>query len=182
VVRLPVPLIRPVKRPKTGVYSLRKRVPDDLRERVGKREEKRSLKTKDAAEAKLSLLQALSELEMRWANLREGPRSLSEREAHEIAQEQLVDDWARERNPSKKTLYEWLRVIKELQHYLGHDDAARIASTYLNGWKSKLLNEGRPPKTIRSAKIAPVRAILQLGVDNDRYLPMPRRGSHSMQR
>jgi len=35
-------------------------VPDDLRERVGKREEKRSLKTKDAAEAKPSFLQALS--------------------------------------------------------------------------------------------------------------------------
>jgi integrase len=85
-----------------------------------------------------------------------------------VGLDQLVDDWARERSPSKKTLYEWRRVIKELQQYLGHDDAARIASTDLNGWKSKLLNEGRRPKTIRDAKIAPVRAILQWGVDNDR--------------
>lgn len=300
---MPVPMTRPWKHPKTGVYWLRKRVPDDLRGLVGKREEKRSLKTKDAAEAKRSLLQALSELEMRWENLREGLRCLSEREAHEIAQavydwwietyrdnpsdqvhwatetgaelwvsarpieasqplgetvasnvleqlkrdplekwcmaqadelltarglvvddggrmklaravsvamqraslalermargedlapgspvlhlsanhavsratktnyvglDQLFDDWARERGPSKKTLYEWQRVIKELKQYLGHDDAARIASTDLNSWKSKLLHEGRRPKTIRDAKIAPVRAILQWGVDNDR--------------
>jgi hypothetical protein len=82
---------RPWKHPKAGVYWLRKRVPDDLRHLVGKREEKRSLKTKDAAEAKRCLLQALSELELRWANLREGPRSLSERAAREIAQ--AVYDW-----------------------------------------------------------------------------------------
>ena len=66
------------------MFWLRKRVPDDLRDRVGKREEKRSLKTKDAAEAKRLLLRALSELELRWANLRE-------REAHDTAQ--AVYDW-----------------------------------------------------------------------------------------
>ena len=33
---------RPWKHPKTGVYWLRKRVPDDLRAAVGKREEKRN--------------------------------------------------------------------------------------------------------------------------------------------
>jgi len=38
-------------------------VPYDLCGRLARREEKRSLKTKDAAEAKRSLLQALSALE-----------------------------------------------------------------------------------------------------------------------
>src|SRR5271166_1397403 len=76
---------RPWKHPKTGVYWLRKRVPDDLRTRVGKREEKRSLKTRDPAEAKRQLVQALAELETRWANLRAGPRTLTEREAHDLA-------------------------------------------------------------------------------------------------
>ena len=43
---------RPWKHLKSGVYWLRKRVPDDLRKLVGKREEKRSLLTRDASEAK----------------------------------------------------------------------------------------------------------------------------------
>jgi hypothetical protein len=41
---------RPWKHPKTGIYWLRKGVPDDLREAVGKREEKFSLKTRDPLE------------------------------------------------------------------------------------------------------------------------------------
>lgn len=45
-------MARPWKHPKTGVYWLRKRVPDDLRAGIGKREEKLTLKTRDPAEAK----------------------------------------------------------------------------------------------------------------------------------
>jgi len=47
-----LPMARPWKHPKTGVYWLRKRVPDDLRTIVGLAEYKRTLKTKDPAEAK----------------------------------------------------------------------------------------------------------------------------------
>ena len=296
---MPVPMTRPWKHPKTGMYWLRKRVPDDLRGLVGKREEKRSLKTKSAPEAKVRLSQALLDLEQQWMNLRRGPVALTEADAHALAAsvydrwiaihadnpgeqrvwnteigvsgvwdppppvhmiplhlmqayeraeglqkrcfetadellangglttdepgrrrlaravsaamqrasltlermalgegletsrglhspptavprgkrpiranpaslDQLVDDWAKERDPAKKTLYEWRRIIRELKVYLGHGDAARIASTDLNRWKAELLNQGLRPKTIRDAKIAPVRAILQWGVDNDR--------------
>ena len=38
---------RPWKHPKTGVYWLRKRVPDSLAGGFGKREEKLSLKTRE---------------------------------------------------------------------------------------------------------------------------------------
>lgn len=41
------------QRPKTGAYSYRRRVPDDLRKQVGKQEWKKSLKTKDRADAML---------------------------------------------------------------------------------------------------------------------------------
>jgi hypothetical protein len=58
-------MARPWKHPKTGIYWLRKRVPDDLRPILGKREEKASLGTRDAAEAKRLHAQALSELEQR---------------------------------------------------------------------------------------------------------------------
>ncbi len=49
---MPLAMARPWKHPKTGIFWLRKRVPDDLRPLVGKREEKRSLHTRDPAEAK----------------------------------------------------------------------------------------------------------------------------------
>ncbi|TWB88468.1 hypothetical protein FBZ93_118148 [Bradyrhizobium macuxiense] len=82
---MPLAMSRPWKHPKTGIYQLRKVVPDDLRKLVGKREEKLSLQTRDPAEAKVRHAKALAELEARWANLRTGPKSLTEREAHELA-------------------------------------------------------------------------------------------------
>jgi integrase len=82
---MPLMMSRPWKHPKTGVYCLRRAVPQDLRSLVGKREEKRSLGTRDPAEAKRLHAKALAELEARWANLRAGPKQLSEREAHQLA-------------------------------------------------------------------------------------------------
>jgi hypothetical protein len=97
---------RPWKHPKTGVYWLRKRVPLDLRARVGKREEKRSLKTRDPAEAKRRHLQALSDLEVQWANLRAGPCTLTEREAHDLATV-VHDHWLEihRDNPSEQNVW-----------------------------------------------------------------------------
>ena len=57
----------------------------NLRALVGKREEKRSLGTRDPAEAKVRHAQLITELDAQWQNLRAGPRALSEREASEIA-------------------------------------------------------------------------------------------------
>ncbi len=85
-------MARPWKHPKTGIYWLRKRVPDDLQKLVGKREVKHSLGTRDPAEAKRKHLAALAAVEERWANLKIGPRRLTEREAHELAQAQH-DEW-----------------------------------------------------------------------------------------
>jgi integrase len=85
-------MTRPWKHPKTGVYWLRRGVPEDLRALVGKREEKRSLGTKDPVEAKRLHAIALAELDKRWASLRAGPCSLTERQAHEMAAV-LHDRW-----------------------------------------------------------------------------------------
>ncbi|MDR3475926.1 MAG: hypothetical protein P4M09_30140 [Devosia sp.] len=79
-------MARPWKHPKTGIYWLRRRVPDRLREVVGKLEIKKSLETKDPAEAKRLHAAALVELDETWAGLTLGVRSLSEREAWEVAQ------------------------------------------------------------------------------------------------
>ncbi|RZK97010.1 MAG: hypothetical protein EOO66_04535, partial [Methylobacterium sp.] len=76
---------RPWKHPKTGMYWVRRRVPTHLVERVGKREEKRSLATKDPAEAKRLFTQANAEIEARWANLERGEVKLSALEALNLA-------------------------------------------------------------------------------------------------
>ena len=78
-------MARPWKHPKTGVYWLRRRVPDDLRALVGKVEEKRSLRTKDPAEARTRHAEAIAELEVQWAFLRLGPLKMTELDGHKLA-------------------------------------------------------------------------------------------------
>ncbi len=85
-------MARPTKHPKTGVYYLRRRVPDALRPIVGKLEELQSLGTKDPIEAKIRHAEASAALEKKWTNLRTGKRTLTEREAHELVSP--VYDWA----------------------------------------------------------------------------------------
>ena len=301
---MPLAMSRPWKHPKTGIYQLRKVVPDDLRKLIGKREEKLSLQTRDPAEAKVRHAKALAELEARWANLRTGPKSLTEREAHELAIvahdrwleqhrdnpsqqafwdielgerafapskrltsaeldrlfdlttiavddtatkifqleewclqaaddclsqrgfvvddqsrrtlaravaaavqrasvtlsrmakgefiastlfspagmtplspvpvppqravsfQDLLDGWKAERRPVAKTVYEWSRVIRELEKYLGHSDAHRVTGDNLVEWKRSMVAAGLRGKTIQGSKLSPVRAILQWGVQN----------------
>jgi hypothetical protein len=109
-------MARPWKHPRTGMYWLRRAVPADLRPLVGKREEKRTLGTRDPEEAKRKHVEALAELESRWAALRAGglapasvagtPRSLTEVEAQELAA-WMFDHWIRRHrdNPSEQRFW-----------------------------------------------------------------------------
>jgi integrase len=80
--------------------------------------------------------------------------------------ETLVAGWATERRPMPKTVYEYKRVMRVLTGFLGHDDARRVSAKDLVAWKAKMIEAGLHPKTIRGAKLGPVRAILQWAVDN----------------
>jgi len=106
VVHMPLPMTRPFKHPKTGIYWLRKRVPAHLQELVGKVEEKLSLKTREPGEAKKRHAVALAALEQRWENLAAGPRRLTEREAHDLARP-LAVEWLAlyEANPSQQDFW-----------------------------------------------------------------------------
>jgi hypothetical protein len=103
---MPLAMSRPWKHPNSGVYWLRKGVPEDLRSIVGKREEKRSLHTRDPIEAKRRHAEALAEIELRWANLRAGPKALTEIEAHQMAAT-VHDRWLQQYqdNPSDQTTW-----------------------------------------------------------------------------
>ncbi|WP_322989928.1 DUF6538 domain-containing protein, partial [Hoeflea sp.] len=78
---------RPTRHPDTGIYQLRKRVPQHLIQLVGKREEKQNLKTRDPHEAKIVHAQMLAEIEARWRQLSEGVISLSHKQAVAMAGE-----------------------------------------------------------------------------------------------
>jgi len=80
-------MTRPWKHPDSGYYWFRKRVPDDLREALGKREERFSLGTREPNEAKRLHAQKLAEVEERWANLRAGQRPLSPDDIARLAAE-----------------------------------------------------------------------------------------------
>lgn len=97
---------RPHLHPRSRVYWLRKRVPADLVAVVGRREITLSLGTRDPEEAKRRNAQELIKLEERWAGLRAGPRTLTEREAHEAAVE-IYDRWLTEYHdfPSRQTFW-----------------------------------------------------------------------------
>jgi hypothetical protein len=78
---------RPRLNPKTKIYEYRRRVPDDLRERLGKREEKKLLGTRDPDRARM--LHALHhvKVEERWRLLREGERTLTSVQCEALAGE-----------------------------------------------------------------------------------------------
>jgi hypothetical protein len=80
-------MTRPSKHPKSGIYWFRKRVPDDLRNLIEKREERFSLGTRDPSEAKRLHALKLAEVEERWSNLRAGQRPLSPDDIARLASE-----------------------------------------------------------------------------------------------
>jgi site-specific recombinase XerC len=53
-----------------------------------------------------------------------------------------------------------------LEAYLGHSDVQRLTGENLIDWKRSMVEAGLRPKTIQDAKLAPLRAILQWGVQN----------------
>jgi integrase len=78
----------------------------------------------------------------------------------------LLDRWVAERKPAEKTRYEWTRVFNEFRRHVQHDDACLVTREDVVSWKNSLVDAGGSTKTIRDAKLAPLRAIFQVAVDN----------------
>ncbi|WP_432419891.1 DUF6538 domain-containing protein [Methylobacterium mesophilicum] len=67
-----LPLSRPWRPPKSGVYWYRCRVPKDLKPLLRRSEVKESLGTKDPLLARVRFLRKVCEVEDSWSNLRGG--------------------------------------------------------------------------------------------------------------
>lgn len=91
-----VQMISPWKHPRTGIYYLYKELPPHLRAEMGKRQVRRSLKTRDPAEAKRLFVQAHAELEREMAAAEQ--RIAEQRKSDEISSaraEAVVDAFIR---------------------------------------------------------------------------------------
>jgi len=148
----------PWKHPKTGMYWVRRRVPTHLVERVGKREEKRSLGTKDPAEAKRLFTQVNAEIEARWANLERGEVKLGAREALNLARPFYDGMLAEFRDqPSLQTRWDvevgatCFSPMRPPAKDALAIDVADVRRTIMEGWcldfASKRLGEGGLPKS-----------------------------------
>lgn len=71
---------RPWKHPDSGVFYLRRAVPDALKPVLGKTMEKVSLGTRDPAEARVRHAEMLADLELRWLALKKGTVKLSHKQ------------------------------------------------------------------------------------------------------
>jgi integrase len=91
----------------------------------------------------------------------------------QVTLDSLLDGWVAEKRPTDKTIYSWKKVLEHLGKFVGHNDAARLMRDDLLGWKAALLEAGLRTKTIRDSKIAPLRAVLQRGVENRKIAENP---------
>ncbi|MBX9647680.1 MAG: site-specific integrase [Xanthobacteraceae bacterium] len=133
----------PQKHPESGFYWFRKRVPEDLRAIIGKREERFSLQTRDPVEAKRLHALKLVEIDERWSNLRRGQRKLS---SDEIAQEAraIGDQIRRQLSADPHQPLAWdIEVGAQLWHENGRGTYYSDISQPLNpGERAKLDQQG----------------------------------------
>lgn len=121
---------RPFKHPKTGVYLFRKAVPKDLRPILGKVEEKRSLGTKDPAEARRRHAEVAAEVEKVWQGLRRGAQRLTMKQIAALAGE-VYTDWVNALADEPGEPQIWFHVLR-LQR------EAREAGKLMEWWRESV--------------------------------------------
>lgn len=143
-------MARPFKHPKTGVYWFRRAVPKDLREVLGKREEVRTLRTKDPTEARTLHAIIAAEVEKHWKALRSPAEALTQKQVIALAGVfylELTTELSDE--PGSPTVWEhWLRIERQardagkLEQWLGPEVDKLLARHGLNidaGSRGRLL-------------------------------------------
>jgi hypothetical protein len=157
-----VQMITPWKHPQTGIYYLYKEIPPHLRAEMGRRQVRRSLRTRDPAEAKRLFVQAHAELE----------REMAEAEAR-MAARASADEISPER--AAATVDRWLREVKPAQAY------ARWPSLATTWWLEDTADRifglggiGAPPPAEDEDRDERMRALRNLPLTGDRWLDLVR--------
>jgi integrase len=87
---------------------------------------------------------------------------------------ELIDDWALERDPKRKTRDEFESKVSKLIAHLGHDDAAQVKDTDLIAWKQGLLVAGASHKTIENYLMA-IKTLFNFAKKNKKITMNPAR-------
>ena len=160
---------RPFKKPETGVYYLRRIVPEDIRAIIGKTEVRRSLKTKDPRTAARRFPEAAREVDKEWEELRREPEStaLASLNPQDLIEDAMgmdgilderdaPEDW----EPTPKALRKAIRARTGVSVALGAAEAvlkradpqsaSKALSGLLAGWWREAQATGRKPSTYES--------------------------------
>ena len=86
---------------------------------------------------------------------------------------ELFDAWALESKPTSQTLSGYRFNIGQFVESVGHADARRYTRTDVLRWKDGMVGAGIPAKTIDSAKLASLKAVLNHAVENERIPTNP---------
>jgi integrase len=86
----------------------------------------------------------------------------------EVAFNELLQGWQKEKRPSQKTVYTWARTVEAFTTFLGHQDASAARAEDIIAWKNGMIAAGLAPKTVQFGKLAAIRTLLQWGLDNRR--------------
>jgi integrase len=175
VLQLPLAMIRPTKHAKTGVYWLRKAVPQALRPIVGKRELVASLETKEPAEARRRARSVAERFEAIIERARLGlPPAASDTPCAPVSQDgppssvpaarppcdqpltsaSLLAAWDLEQQRSAATLKKYRAAFAQLSRVLGFDDIKRITPDDVAAFKQARLKQGRDPGTVQDDILA----------------------------
>lgn len=177
---------RPFKHQKTGVYYFRKAVPDDLRAAVGKREEKRTLRTKDPIEARQRHAEVAAVVERKWQALRSPPVMLTNRQVSAIAgmaYAELVTPTLQE-EPGSPAM--WSHILKQHEDIRDQPDlwetgrAQRWLDPSLDGYARSLgirISDEDRPRVLEAVNLAMLQAAqaLKRNAEGD-YRPDPDAG------
>lgn len=146
-----VQMISPWKHPDTGIYYLYKELPQYLRAEMGRRQIRRSLKTRDPAEAKRLFVAAHAQLqrEMDEAEMRVAAR----RATQEISPERaaiIVDAWIRSRPGGRA----WLRWPTLGDTFLLEEAASNMQGQNLVGLLPSTQHEAEGLVALRGQRLA----------------------------
>ncbi len=180
-------IAQPFRHPDSGIYYLRRRVPDNLRSIIGKTEIRRSLNTRNHQQAKVAFAIAYAESERTFSEARNGLYNASEQrepvtrpsptpEAPITLSEALqryVDALPLSGKPDhvlRRHKVDYSRAVKRFIAYQGDSVLAMIQPTDIHGFAGALINPTDPtkrPLATSSARLllARLSSVLAFAVD-----------------
>lgn len=179
-----VAMVKPYRHPKTGIFWIRKVIPERLRPQFGgRREFKVTLRTREPQEAKLLASARLIEFEHRL----QGGMGIACKElvvpphgllriadnplliAMSVQQDTLLDlfePWQREAQPKTKTADEYKKTIHEFHECVGLFPLTSIRTEQVRRYKDTLVSKGSLAAGSINKRVGVIKTLLNFAKAN----------------